>query len=336
MPNIWLYQGEATPQNVVLADPTQARGGHAYTQALAGAISTLTGALSAMHIWGKVLAGAISTLTGGLTKQAVKALAGTISTLTGVLAKREQKMLAGAIATLTGALSWAHTFAKALTGAIATITGALTKRDNKALAGAIATITGGLVKKTARALAGALSTITGVLTKAGQKVLAGAVSTLTGALSTTHAWSKALAGSVSTLTGTLAKNTQKGLAGAISTITGALSWIHPNIYYQTLYGYISTLVGQIYLNKTIIRGGMKLLVELIQLYVHPAVIGGWLVLSDQWGSLQTTWGGYFQMLKGAQGIAKASTAPQGNAVFIRSPAGIAHVSVIPSEKDEEE
>jgi hypothetical protein len=193
-----------------------AAGGTAYTQAVSGAVSSITGAMVRLNATAK--AGVVATISGGLTRRDATAKSGAL-TPAGALTKRDATLRAGTVATITGALARLNATAK--TGVVATISGALTRRDATAKSGAL-TPSGAIRKSTATRKVGSL-TPSGALSAVRSVLVAvsGVVATISGALARRDATAKSGA---LTPSGAISKSTATRKAGSL-TPSGALGAI---------------------------------------------------------------------------------------------------------------
>lgn len=160
------------------AGPDIGGGGTAYTQSVAGTLTT-AGALAKRAA--KRPAGTLTT-AGVLAKRTSKSLAGSLTTA-GVLAKRTSKSLAGSLTT-AGAI--VRSAAKSLAGTLTAAGGLVANYVSGSatfsqVVGGTLTTAGTLAKRTSKSLAGTLATA-GSISRAISKLLSGTLTTAGGLL----------------------------------------------------------------------------------------------------------------------------------------------------------
>ena len=221
-----------------------------------GTGGTLSGALSRAPIYGKALAGAISSISGALYRIVNKALSGTSGSLSGVLSRIVNKALSGAPSSLSASLT--RVTMKSFSGVAGVLSGALSAGKTTALAidGAISAISGTLTAGAvyAKALAGELSSILGNASRITFKGLSGSSGAVSGALSSTMIFAQVLAGEIVTLTGSIVRSISKSLSG---TLVGSGVLTTASSFFRSVSGSLSSLTGEFSFKSIIKRAKMK-------------------------------------------------------------------------------
>jgi len=130
-----------------------------YTQSTSGTTGTLTGVLSAGHVYTQAIAGAISSITSTLTRVANKAVAGSI-TPDGVVSKLTTKSFSGAIGAVSGAVTTVDVILHEISGTMGALSGTVSSLQTgfgMALAGSIENLSGSISRVINKSLAGALT-----------------------------------------------------------------------------------------------------------------------------------------------------------------------------------
>lgn len=233
-----------------------------YGKAIAGAISSISGALS--RVTGKVLTGISGGITGVLAKNTNKAVTGISGLLSASLTRTTQKALlgisgslsgitsgvkiavielVGAISSLSGTVTFSLVFGKALAGSISSITGGISKTISKSLSGALGSLAASIAKSTVKSFSGTAGAVSGTVSKLTSLILVGAASTTSGSLTIGVGYTKAIAGELLSLTGNVSRITFKGLSGSSGAVLGALS--STKLYTKAIAGEIATITGSV-------------------------------------------------------------------------------------------
>lgn len=200
-------------------------------KALNGINGALTGILQTVYIPSGTLyfqnvAGAISTLTGAIALQTNKALSGATAAITGTVSMLTSKALSGTMGALTGIVNKLTKIS--LSGTVGATAGSLVKKTLKSLTGSVSTLSGTLARFTSKSLHGIAGSLTGALStlRFVSISLSGTMGTLTGSL--TRSTFKSVVGIVG-LTGTINKLISKSFSGSTGTISGIVTPVIPTI-----------------------------------------------------------------------------------------------------------
>lgn len=131
----------------------------AHTKSVSGTVGTLSGALSAGHVYTKAIAGTINSMTSALVRTINKAVSGNLAS-TGVVSKLTTKSFAGAIGALSGAMSSAAVILHQISGTMGALSGTVSDLQTgfgANLTGAVGSISGSISRSVVKSVSGTLT-----------------------------------------------------------------------------------------------------------------------------------------------------------------------------------
>lgn len=128
-------------------------------KSISGTTGTLSGAFQAGRLFTQAVAGSITTLTGAIAKSTLKPISGSLSPI-GTVVKQISKPLAGTMGTLSATLVVVKVALISLSGSISSISGAVTTAQHQFgvnVSGAISSVSGGISKLIMKPLSGSIT-----------------------------------------------------------------------------------------------------------------------------------------------------------------------------------
>ena len=130
-----------------------------YTQSTSGTTGSLSGVLSAGHVYTQAIAGAISSMTSALTRVINKATSGNFSA-TGATSKFTTKTFAGVSGTLSGSMTYVRVILHQISGTMGSLSGTVSDLQTGFgvnLTGAVGSMSGSISRSIGKSVSGTLT-----------------------------------------------------------------------------------------------------------------------------------------------------------------------------------